>query len=229
MTRARSGVLKGSPGSVYPRWQVPAVGSDASGMHVADAGNTKRVTAIELESLQRRAYDEGFEAGHRDGFAQGEREGLDAAAAQSRSQVERLQAIVGCLAAPLESLDEEVERSLATLAVAIARQVVRGDLTARPEQIVMLVHEAIDALPIAARNVRLYLHPDDVSLVREALGEEVENARWVVREDTSLDRGGCRVESDSSRIDASVEHRLACVIAQVLDGEPTGGALTDEA
>lgn len=229
MTRARQGILKGSPGNVYSRWQMPAVGGDASEMSVVEAGKTKRVTALALESLQRKAYDEGFAAGHSDGFVQGQREGLEAAAAQCQSQVERLQAILRCLAAPLESLDEEVERSLAALAVAIARQVVRGDLTIRPEQILLLVRETIDALPIAVRNVRLHLHPDDLALVRESLGEEIENAQWVMREDATVDRGGCRVESDSSRIDASVEHRLACVIAQVLDGEETDAALTDEA
>jgi flagellar assembly protein FliH len=229
VTKLRQGILKGSPENVYSRWQMPVVGSDAPGMSVAEGENTRRVTALELESLQRKAYEEGFAVGRRDGFAEGQRKGLEATAAQCQSQVERLRGILRCLAAPLESLDEDVERSLAALAVAIARQVVRGDVTARPEQILLLVRETIETLPIAARNVRLYLHPDDLTLVRESLGEEIENAQWVAREDVTIDRGGCRVESDSSRIDASVEHRLACVIAQVLDGEETDAALTDEA
>lgn len=229
MSRERQGVLKGSAGQVYSRWPLPAVASDAPEASVAEAGRPKRVTAVELESLQREAYEEGFAAGHGDGFAQGKREGLEAGAEQRRSQVARLKAILQCLAAPLESLDEEVERSLVSLVMAIARQVVRADLAVRPEQILLLVREAIDALPTASRNVRLYLNPDDLSLVRESLGEELKNAQWIMREDAVLNRGGCRVESDSCRIDASVEHRLACVIAQVLDREGGDAALTGEA
>jgi flagellar assembly protein FliH len=208
---------------------MPTVGSDGSKVSGAADGNGKPITAIELESLQRKAYDEGFAAGRGDGFLQGQREGLEAGASQCRSQVERLQAILRCLATPLEALDEEVERSLAALAVAIARQVVRRDLAVRPEQILVLVRETLEALPVAARKVTLYLHPDDASLVNEVLCEEMANAQWAMREDDTLDRGGCRVESDSSRIDASVEHRLACVIAQVLDGEGTDAVLIDEA
>nr|MBS0021163.1 flagellar assembly protein FliH [Gammaproteobacteria bacterium] len=229
MTRLRQGILKGNAGSAYSRWQMPSVGTDAPGVSAAEAGNTQPLTAMELESLQRQAYDEGFAAGRGDGFLQGKREGLDAAASECRSQVDRLQAILRCLAAPLESLDEEVERSLAALAVAIARQVVRRELAARPEQIVAVVHESLEALPTAARHVTLHLHPDDVALVNEVLCEEIENAQWVMREDATLDRGGCRVESDSSRIDASVAHRLACVIAQVLDGEGADAPVMDEA
>lgn len=228
MTKVRPAILKAAPVNAYSRWQLPPVGDDALQRSVAETGNTKPITAAELESLQQKAYEEGFAAGHGDGFAQGKREGLEAAAVQSQSQVERLQAILRGLAAPLEALDEEVEGSLVALVVAIARQVVRGELAIRPEQILMVVREAIGTLPTAARKVRLYLHPDDLSLVREGLCDELENAQWTLRDDTTLERGGCRVESDTSRIDASVELRLARVIAQVLDVEGTGAALIDE-
>lgn len=229
MGRERQGVLKGSAGDVFSRWQMPAVGGDGSAASAAEGRPPKPVTAVELESLQRQAYEEGFAVGRSDGFVQGKQAGLEAAAAQCQVQVERLQAILQCLAAPLESLDEEVERSLVGLVVAIARQVVRADLATRPEQIHLLVRETIDALPAVSRNVRLYLHPDDLSLVREMLGDELETAQWTMREDATLERGGCRLESDSSRIDASVEHRLAGVIAQVLDGEGADAALIGEA
>jgi flagellar assembly protein FliH len=229
MPRVRQAILKGSAGSVYPRWQMPEVDSDERALAVDEAKDTQPITAVELESLQQQAYDEGFAVGRGDGFIQGQREGLEAAAAQCQSQVERLQAILRFLCAPLESLDEEVERSLVALALAIARQVVRGDLRARPEQILLLVREMLHVLPTAARNVTLYLHPDDLLLVRQALGDEIENAQWQMREDSALSRGGCRVESDSSRIDASVEHRLAGVITQVLDREGTDTALLEKA
>lgn len=225
----RRGILKGSEGSAYSPWQVPAVDGDERGQVIPEAKDAQPITAVELESLQRQAYDEGFAAGRGDGFVQGQREGREAAAAQCRAQVARLQAILRCLAAPLESLDDDVERSLVALVLAIARQVVRGDLGARPEQILLLVRETLHLLPAAARNVTLYLHPDDLSLVREAHCEEIENAQWSIREDSALHRGGCRVESASSRIDASVEHRLNSVIKQVLDREGADASLLDEA
>ncbi len=229
MNKQRQRILTGGSQDSYSRWQMPIVDGDVPQAPTVEAENPKPLTAVELESLQRKAYEEGFAAGHRDGFAQGERDGLQAAAAQARVQVEVLQGILRCLTAPLEALDEEVERSLVALALAIARQVVRGDLAARPEQILLLVRETLDILPAAARNVRLYLHPDDVSLVRAALTDEIESSHWVIREDSTLSRGGCRVESDTSRIDASVQHRLASAITQVLGREGGDVSAVDEA
>lgn len=219
MNKQRQRILTGSSQNSYSRWQMPVVDSDVPEVSTVEEGRPKPLTAVELESLQRKAYEEGFAAGHEDGFAQGEREGLQAAAAQGRMQAERLQGILRCLTAPLEALDEEVEHSLVALALAIARQVVRGDLATRPEQILPLVRETLDILPAAARNVKLYLHPDDLSLVRAALSDEIESSHWLIREDSTLSRGGCRVESDTSRIDASVQHRLASAITQVLGRE----------
>ena len=62
--------------------------------------------------------------------------------------------------------------------------------------------------------------PDDASLVTSALslGDADEN-RWQVVSDPVITRGGCRVVSDASVIDATIENRLAVIIAQALGDE----------
>jgi flagellar assembly protein FliH len=42
---------------------------------------------------------------------------------------------------------------------------------------------------------------------------------WQIVEDPAMTRGGCRVRSEQSRVDASVEARLNAVIANVLGDE----------
>ena len=54
---------------------------------------------------------------------------------------------------------QEVERELLTLAMALARQIVRRELKTDPTQIIGIIREAIAALPVAAREVRVHLHP----------------------------------------------------------------------
>jgi flagellar assembly protein FliH len=84
------------------------------------------------------------------------------------------------------------------------------------------VRQAISVLPASARNIKVHLHPEDAQLVREILSMEngaEEERRWSIVEDGTLTRGGCKVESDTSRIDSTVESRLATVINEVLGGE----------
>jgi len=70
--------------------------------------------------------------------------------------------------------------------------------------------------------VRLALHPEDALLVRDTLiaGDSASNIQII--DDPVQVRGGCRVITDTSQIDASIETRLNAVIAHVLGGQRRG-------
>jgi flagellar assembly protein FliH len=84
---------------------------------------------------------------------------------------------------------------------------------------VAVVREALAALPITSRSVRLHLHPEDAQLVRQAFSLNEQEAHIQVLDDPVQSRGGCRVQTDNSQIDATVETRLNALIARVLGGE----------
>ena len=130
-----------------------------------------------------------------------------------------LEQLLGAFANPFEELDEGVEQQLAQLAMLVARQLVRRELKTDPGQVIAVVRAALAELPLASRDIRLALHPDDIGLVREALSMGEDEQRIRIVEDPVQSRGGCRVETDTSQIDASVESRLNAIIAQVLGGE----------
>jgi flagellar assembly protein FliH len=86
-----------------------------------------------------------------------------------------------------------VERELLTLAMALARQIVRRELKADPTQIIGIIREAIAALPVAAREVRVHLHPEDAAVVREHLAPTESERAWAIVEDPVMARGGCQI------------------------------------
>jgi flagellar assembly protein FliH len=196
-------------------WQLPALG----GPVLPGRRRAENLTAIEREA---------WEAGH----AQGREAGLVAAqqearvaAAEADRRVQQLQSILDLMARPLIDLDHQVQRQLALLAGAIARQIVRRELKTQPDEIVAVVRETVGLLPIVARQVRVHLHPQDAELVRSRLAAAASGERaWSIVEDPMLARGGCRVTSETSSIDAQLEQRLGAVIATVLGDERTGAA-----
>jgi flagellar assembly protein FliH len=193
----------------------------------------------EIETLQHAAQEEGFAAGyqegrkegreqgyqkghqegHADGYQKGFTEGLAAAQEEIKIRVEKLELILDFLSQPLTDLDALVEEELAYLATEIARQLVRRELKAAPGEIVAVVRETVSLLPLANHSVRVHLHPEDARLVREVLALHETESSWHLIEDHTLTRGGCIVNTDMSRIDASVEKRLGAVIATVLGDE----------
>jgi len=175
-------------------------------------------TAEELEALHRQAYDEGYQQG----MAEGHAAGLARGDAEIRVAVTGLENIVRQLAEPLEHVDEAVIDAVGDLAVLIARHLVRRELKANPGEIVGVVRETMRHLPIAPRAARIRLHPEDVELVQHAFALGDDTKSWRLEPDPLLTRGGCVVETDTSRIDASVESRLAAIASRMLGGEREG-------
>ncbi|MET0065667.1 MAG: flagellar assembly protein FliH [Candidatus Thiodiazotropha sp.] len=175
-------------------------------------------TAEELEAIQQSAHEEGFERGKQEGFEYGHKEGLTRAHQDLQRYTERLDRLLETFEHPLRNLDNEVEKELLTLVVAIVKQLVRREVKSDPHLIIGVVRESLSILPVASRNVRLLVHPEDAELIREvyALGDS--ETGWQMIEDPVINRGGCKVVTDTSQIDATLESRLASLIAPLLAG-----------
>ncbi|MBI1423001.1 MAG: flagellar assembly protein FliH [Gammaproteobacteria bacterium] len=190
----------------YERWELPEVDDPAASHY------SRLLTAGQIENIQKQAYEEGFKQGRDEGYAAGQ--------TLVNQHATRLKSMLDLLSAPLAELDEQVMQQLLDLVTTIARQVIRRELRADPGQVIGVVRECIKALPIAARKVIIYLHPEDAELVRNAFSiDEGTDQAWKIVEDPVLTRGGCRIEAEHSKIDASVEQQLNRVIANLLGGE----------
>lgn len=186
-----------------------------------DFGGDRPMSVADLQALQQAAYDEGLELGRKAGHDEGLRRGTEDARRRAEPLLRELRSVLAALAQPLEALDDEIEQALAGLAMAVARQLVRRELRVDPGQVVATVRQAVSALPSSQRTVHVRLHPEDRALVREALAVDGESG-WKLIADPVVERGGCVVETEVSRVDATIESRLNAVIAQVLGGDRSG-------
>jgi len=196
------GFIKGADGAAAI-WTAPDMNSPAV--------NQRLPTVSGLVDLQEEAYKEAFD--------QGLAEGRKAGQIEVRAQVEKLAGMFHDLAKPFEVLDAEVERELLTLAMALARQIVRRELKTDPTQIIGIVRDAIAALPVTARDVRVHLHPEDAAVVREHLAPTESERAWTLVEDPVMARGGCQITTTTSRIDARLETRLAAILSELMGTE----------
>lgn len=184
---------------------------------------SRRRRVEDLSALEREAWDRGYGAGREAGEVAARRE-LQAQAEALTAQVQRFDAMAELLGRPLHALDGEVEQQLAAAVLAVARAVVRRELKAQPDDVIGLVRECVKRLPLAAREVRVHLHPDDAALLRERLVEPAGGRAWQIVEDPVLARGGCEVRSENSLIDARVESLLNAAVAALLGDERAAGS-----
>lgn len=188
------------------------------------------VDAAEKEGREQ-GYQAGFEQGQAEGYEAGEKQGWEEMRQKLAAEQQRFQHLVQSLLDPLEAQDDALEKLLLDTICTLTKSLVQRELLTDSSQVLEQVRAAVAALPAGAGNLRLFLNPDDLVLV-EAYAEERE-LDWQFRGDETLLPGGCRVETETSQVDFSVEHRLkqqleAFVNRQLVNDEREDESALDE-
>jgi flagellar assembly protein FliH len=192
------------PLSDYERLKFPSFGNtpgENNALH--RSGNKEEIelpTAAELEEIQRQAHEEGYQAGLASGLEAGS---------------QQITALLKTMTQAMQQADQEIAQELLDLSLEVARQMVQQTLKIHPEILLNTIRAAIASLPHFNQGSHLVLHPDDAEIVRASMGEQLTHTGWKVFEDAQIARGGARVETAHSQIDASLENRWQRIVAAI--------------
>lgn len=191
----------------------------------------KPMTADDLQKIAAQAEQEGREHGYQQGYERGHHEGrrLGLETGQKKAyeehssllqeQTARFKAICDALMDPLASQDQQLENTLVEMSIQIARHLINQAIDKDPAIIFNAVERAVESLPVGTENIQVFLHPDDLTLIHEHFPPA--QVHWSLRDDGRLQRGGCKLVSQRSLVDYSIEHRLEQYLEQVREqGEP---------
>jgi flagellar assembly protein FliH len=184
-------------------WQAPEVSGPSVRGRAGDADD--------IRGVRQRAHQEGFEQGRAAGMEAGRRE--------LAARAHALERVLDTLARPLEELDHRFHDEIVALVRAVCRQLVRREMRLDATHIVGVVRESLGALPMAAHDIAVRLHPDDAAVVRECLPADAGNRSWRIEPDAALERGGCIITTPESQIDGRLDTRLGRVIATMFEDE----------
>jgi len=198
----------------------------------------KPLTAQDLEEIRQAAWSEGHEeglqaglqegreqgikSGHEEGYRQGleqglvegQRQGEEAKRSEIDASLQRLEQVTSELMEPLRKNQEDVEQALLNLALAVARSVIRREISLDTSHIAQVVGEAINALPRGSGRIKLHVSPQDAPLVRQMVERQQEE--WTVVENPDILPGGCKVETAFSMVDYTIEKRFQLTVQQML-------------
>jgi len=209
---ASSAAAKASPYARFiPREELSSFAAwapgDVSGTAAPVASGEAAAAAADGPERQaaalRLARQSGYQDGYRDGLVA--LEGFKQSFAQQTTR--QIGVLMQSVGGQLEALQQEMAQALAATAVSLATQILRSELSQRPEAVVRVAEEALETLLLSARHITLRVNPDDQPLIAEGAGDVIaaRGARLIA--DASITRGGCLVESDIGSIDGSIGTR----------------------
>lgn len=183
----------------YRPWQLKSLEGGGNKQQAREQEDAERIAAINQQ-----AYRQGYDAG----YAQG--------SARAASEAARLAQLIETVRHETTGLEQRIAEDLVRLALTLAQSLVRESLKVRPELVAAIVRETVADVPPFSQATRVRLHPEDVALLRSHLEKEL-GGDWIIVEDASILRGGCRIETSAGEIDATLQTRwqkLSAALAQ---------------
>ena len=167
------------------------------------------------EEQMSQAYNEGYEKGSEAGFQDGNKE--------AQRLIDRLHVIIDKTMDRRQSILDETEQQIVDLVLLMTRKVVK---VISENQRTVVLSNIVQALrKVKGRgDVTIRVNLSDLELTTEHTGnfiQSVENIKNIsVVEDSSVDRGGCIVETDFGAIDARISSQLTELEQRILDVSP---------
>lgn len=189
--------------SAYQRWEMASFDDSVSSERVkrerAQAEENARTVSQILKQVRQEAYEEGFKTGYVDGMGRAEKQ-LDA----ERTQLLQMSA---SFQQALAMQDLNIAESVLSLALDLAKAMMKTKLQADPQAVIPVVLDAMHYLPQVKQPARLVVNHEDAKILRSHIGEELRDQGWQLVEDAQIERGGCLVETAENQIDATNEMR----------------------
>lgn len=169
----------------------------------------------EEQEIFGKAQQQGYDQGHQDGYAEGNRE--------AQRLVERIHKMIEAVQEKRQEILDNTEQQIVELVILMTRKVVK--ILADNQKSVIMANVVQSLKRVKGRgDVTLRVNLSDVKLTTDHINNfihEVENIKNItVVEDSSVEKGGCIVETDFGAIDARISSQLSELESKILEISP---------
>lgn len=181
--------------------------------------SNEAVTSL-VEAAREEASTAAHAEGHQQGFDLGYAQALTELKAEMDAKVAALQSMVDGikeLSTDADALFDPVKK----LAVHLAEQLVRGELTQSGQVISRIVENCVREMSGSSeKTLIVHLNPDDLELYKP-LAEQF-GATISLRPNSTLQRGSVRVSLDGAVVEDLIERRVQALSKSLKEAAPTG-------
>jgi flagellar assembly protein FliH len=204
--------------TAYERWEMssftegnPSISGIKAKKKEEDTVASEKISQI-FESARKEAYAKGMQEGFAVGMAK--------AREYAQEEKQHFLKLMESFSDALEKSDEQIADDALSLALEIAKAMLKVKLNIDTSIVLPVVMDAIHYLPYVQKPARILVHHEDAQMLREYLADEIASQHWQIQEDVNIERGGCIVETGANQIDATNEvrwKRISDALAQKSD------------
>ncbi len=180
-----------------------------------EAAKLRDETEKKIEDFKNDAYSKGYEAGREEGYKSGE--------AEVDRLIDRVHTVLNKSIEKRIEIIDEAESQLIDLVLQISRKVIKVVSENQKNVVINNVVQALRKMK-SRGDVAIKVNLSDLEITTEHTKDflrMVENVKSItVLEDSSVDKGGCIIETDFGQIDARISSQLKEIEEKILDIVP---------
>lgn len=170
-----------------------------------------------LSAIERDAYERGF--------ASGEKAGKEFGLKQVEASHQLVTRLIEELQQVKPALLENAEKEILQIAVAVARRILRQEISQNPERLLGSIRAVLQKMG-QIETLVIHLHPQDLERLRKERNKVVElvgSVQWFRLEpDANLLQGECLVESNDQIVDLRIDSQLAVIEEELRKKDRSG-------
>ncbi|AGF79604.1 flagellar biosynthesis/type III secretory pathway protein [Desulfocapsa sulfexigens DSM 10523] len=176
--------------------------------------------AVDVEEIRKKAFAAGLESGRK----------------QAEEDFENSARTLLCICNELDRLRETILKNssgeMKKLVMAISEKIIRHSVAEQEETIIATIKDAIN-LAVTSDAFQVQINPQDLAVVEARKKEIIDSISGldniVLKADATIERGGCKLESDCCTVDATMTSQIKVVHDSVMaDTSLTEPALSDQ-
>jgi flagellar assembly protein FliH len=197
------------------QWNFDAMGAAALLLE-QQARERERAEAEAREALIRQAaFAEGMEEGRVRAMPEVQRQIDEFINTQGQEMGRQLAGVIESARAQLAEAEKVTAQGALDLACALARQVLRHELSSNPEVLLPVIREGLSTLFSDSQNIVIRMNPQDWERLQGTLRAEFPGLALAFRAEPDITAGGCLIESAGTVIDATVQTRWARAVGRL--------------
>ncbi len=219
MSRAHSSFIPGEEVGVVTDWNFAAVDQSSLRFAAKLKAQAEQEEQAKNDIVRQAGYSEGYSQGFTQGHAQATLEGqkliADYIANEGAQNAQGMAQLFASAQSQLSDSHQSMAQGVLELACALARQVLRHELSTNPNALQPVVREALGVLTADAKAAAVRMNPSDIEVFGEVLRQEFSNLSLNLLPDAAMTRGGCLVEAAGTVVDGTVEKRWQKAVASL--------------
>jgi flagellar assembly protein FliH len=213
--RNQSRFISGEKIDAVAQWNFDAVDTAAILLAAQARERERTENAAREETIRQTAFAEGVEAGRIQAMPEVQRQ-IDAFInSQGQEMGRQLAGVIESAREQLVEAEKVAAQSTLELACALARQVLRHELSSNPNVLLPVIREGLATLFSDSQNIVVRMNPLDWDMLQDTLRSEFPGLALAFRAEPAITAGGCLIESAGTVIDGTVETRWARAVGRL--------------